>query len=63
MKYKITVSALFIAGQKYKRGDVVDLGDEVAATLGTNIEPVVEAVVEEKPKPVRKPRAKKAAAK
>lgn len=57
MKYKVTVSALFIAGQKYKRGDIVELSEQIAATLGTNLEPVV---VKEEPKPkpkrTRKPK-------
>jgi len=57
MKYKVTVGTLFIAGQKYRRGDVVDLAD--ATMYGTNLEPVIEV---EKPKPARKPRAKKVAA-
>jgi len=55
MKYKVVVGTLFIAGQKYRRGDVVDLAD--AAMYGTQLEPVTEAPVAEKPK--RKPRAKK----
>jgi hypothetical protein len=63
MKYKVTVSALFIAGQKYRRGDVVDLSEQAAATFGTRLEVIAEAPVEEKPKPARKPKAKKAAAK
>ena len=62
MKYMVTVTTLFIAGQKYRRGDIVDLAD--ASMYGTNLQPVVEAAkpVEEKPKPARKPRAKKVAA-
>ena len=55
MKYKVVVGTLFIAGQKYKRGDVVDLAD--AVMYGTQLEPVTEAPVAEKPK--RKLRAKK----
>jgi len=55
MKYKVVVGTLFIAGQKYKRGDVVDLAD--AVMYGTKLEPVTEAPVAEKPK--RKPRAQK----
>lgn len=50
MKYKVTVSALFIAGQKYKRGDIVELSEKIATTMGTNLEPVV---VKEEPKPKR----------
>ena len=55
MKYKVVVGTLFVAGQKYKRGDVVDLAD--AVMYGTKLEPVAEAPVAEKPK--RKPRAQK----
>lgn len=55
MKYMVTVTTLFIAGQKYKRGDVVDIAD--GTQYGTNLQPMPEPV--EKPKPVRKPRAKK----
>jgi hypothetical protein len=57
MKYKVVVGTLFIAGQKYKRGDVVDLAD--ASLYGTRLEPMPEAPVVEKPK--RKTKAKKAA--
>ena len=60
MKYKVTVSTLFVAGQKYKRGDIIDIADGVQ--YGTKLEPVVEAPVVEKPKATRKPRAKKVAA-
>ena len=60
MKYKVTTSTLFVAGQKYRRGDIVELAD--ASIYGTNLEPVLDAPVEEKPKPARKPRAKKVAA-
>mgnify|MGYP000179818225 CR=1 FL=1 len=60
MKYTVTVSALFIAGQKYRRGDIVELSEDAAAVYGTNLDVCVEAPAPEKPK--RKPRAKKAAA-
>ena len=56
-KYKVVVSAMFIAGQKYRRGDIVDIANP--ELHGTRLEPVVEAP--EKPKATRKPRAKKAA--
>jgi hypothetical protein len=59
-KYVVTVSALFIGGVKYRRGDVVELAN--GEMYGTNLDPVHEAVVEEKPKPARKPRAKKVVA-
>jgi hypothetical protein len=55
-KYKVVVGTAFIAGQKYRRGDVVEVANP--ELHGTTIEPVVEV---EKPKPARKPRAKKAA--
>ena len=55
MKYMVTVTTLFIAGQKYRRGDIVDLAD--GAEYGVKLQPMPEPI--EKPKPVRKPRAKK----
>ena len=58
-KYKVVVSTLFLAGQKYRRGDIVECANP--ELHGTRLEPVVEPKVEEKPKPARKPRAKKAA--
>ena len=60
MKYKVTTSTLFVAGQKYRRGDIIELAD--ASMYGTNLELVLDAPAEEKPKPARKPRAKKVAA-
>ena len=48
MKYKVTISTLFIAGQKYKRGDIVDVSENLALSLGTQLEPIVEG---EKMKP------------
>jgi hypothetical protein len=60
-KYVVTVSALFIGGVKYRRGDIVELVN--GEIYGTNLDPVfVPEVVEEKPKPARKPRAKKVVA-
>tara|TARA_R110000796_G_scaffold99184_4_gene207116 strand:- start:1654 stop:1836 length:183 start_codon:yes stop_codon:yes gene_type:complete len=53
MKFIVTVGAMFIAGQKYKRGDVVEVRN--AAQYGTQLD----QYVEEKPKAVRKSRAKK----
>tara|TARA_S200002703_G_C3710598_1_gene218262 strand:- start:343 stop:531 length:189 start_codon:yes stop_codon:yes gene_type:complete len=50
MKYKVTISTLFIAGQKYKRGDIVDVSENLALSLGTQLEPIVEG---EKMKPRR----------
>ena len=57
-KYKVVVGTLFLAGQKYRRGDIVECANP--ELHGTRLEPVVEPKVEEKPKPARKPRAKKA---
>ena len=54
MKYKVVSSTLFIAGQKYRRGDIVELAD--ATEYGVRVEPHVEP---EPPKPVRRTRAKK----
>ena len=59
MKYQVTVSTLFIAGQKYRRGDVIDLSEDAAAIYGVALDACAEPPVQEKPK--RKPRAKKAA--
>ena len=58
MKYQVTLSTLFVAGQKYKRGDIIDLAD--GSMYGTALQPIT--VPEEKPKPTRKPRAKKVVA-
>ena len=60
MKCKVTVGTLFIAGQKYRRGDIVEVANP--GEFGTRLEMVPEAPVEEKPKATRKPRAKKVAA-
>lgn len=60
-KCKVVASVAFIAGQKYRRGDVVDVVDP--EMFGTRLELMPEPKVEEKPKAVRKPRAKKAEAK
>lgn len=57
-KYKVVVGTLFLAGQKYRRGDIVECANP--ELHGTRLEPIVEPKVEEKPKPARKPRAKKA---
>lgn len=57
-KYKVVVSTLFLAGQKYRRGDIVECANP--ELHGTRLEAVAEPKVEEKPKPARKPRAKKA---
>ena len=48
MKYKVVISALFIDGVKYRRGDIIELSNP--ELYGVKIEPVVEAVVEAKPK-------------
>lgn len=55
MKYKVTVSTLFVDGVKYKRGDIVETDQELGtrAELLTDIEPDIEA-----PKPKRKRRTK-----
>ena len=45
---------MFIAGQKYRRGDIVELAD--ATEYGVRVEPHVEP---EPPKPVRRARVKK----
>ena len=57
-KYKVVVGTVFIAGQKYRRGDIVEVANP--EFHGTRLELVVEPKAEEKPKPARKPRAKKA---
>lgn len=53
---KVTISSLFIAGQKYRRGDIVEIADP--ELFGGQVEALPE--VAEKPKATRKPRAKKA---
>jgi hypothetical protein len=55
MKYEVVVGTLFIAGQKYRRGDIVELAD--AKPYGVRVQPVVEAP---KPEPVKKTRSRKA---
>jgi len=50
MKYKVVISTLFIGGQKYTRGDVVDVSQDLASKLGTKLDPFFEI---EKPKPKR----------
>ena len=58
-KYKVVVGTVFIAGQKYRRGDIVEVANP--EFHGTRLELVPEAPVVEKPKKTtRKPRAKKA---
>jgi len=58
-KYKVTVSTFFMAGKKYRRGDIVECA--TPELHGTRLELVPEPKVEEKPKATRKPRAKKTA--
>ena len=55
MKYEVVVGTLFIVGQKYRRGDIVELAD--ASQYGVRVQPVVEAP---KPEPVKKTRSRKA---
>lgn len=55
MKYKVTISSLFINGVKYRRGDIVDL--ESGDVYGVNLELVPDEPVIEKPK--RRTRVKK----
>lgn len=57
MKFEVTVGTLFIAGQKYRRGDIVELSDP--EKYGVRVQQVVEK--EPEPKPVRKTRSRKAA--
>lgn len=54
MKYKVTTTATWVDGVKYRRGDIVELPAD--RKTSTDLELVVEV---EKPKPVRKTRAKK----
>jgi len=56
MKYEVVVGTLFIAGQKYTRGQIVEIAD--ATQYGVRVQPVVEAP---KPEPVKKTRSRKAA--
>ena len=57
MKYVVVVGTLFIAGQKYRRGDVVELSEEAASQYGVRLDPIIEKA----PEPVRKTRSRKAA--
>ena len=57
-KCLVTSSTVRIAGVKYRRGDIVEV--ENPNDFGTRLMVMPEVKVEEKPKPVRKPRAKKA---
>lgn len=54
MKYKVVVNTLFIAGRKYRRGDIVEIAD--ATQFGVRVEPHFEP---EPPKTVRKSRTPK----
>lgn len=55
-KCKVTNSVVFIAGQKYRRGDIVEIANP--ELFGGQVEALPE--VAEKPTATRKPRAKKA---
>ncbi len=48
MKYKVTISSLFVNGVKYRRGDIIDL--ENGDVYGVNLELVPDVPVIEKPK-------------
>lgn len=61
MKYEVVVGTVFIAGQKYRRGDIVELSEQAAQPHGVRIQPIVEKKPEPKPEPVRKTRSRKAA--
>lgn len=56
MKYKVTVSTLWVDGVKHKRGDIV----ETDVDYGTSVEPFIEADIKadtEKPKRKRRTKA------
>jgi len=57
-KCLVTSTTVRIAGVKHRRGDIVEVANP--DEFGTRLMVVPEPKVEEKPKPVRKPRAKKA---
>ena len=57
-KCKVTSSVAFIAGQKYRRGDIIEIADP--NLFGASVEVIAEPVAEEKPKAPRKPRTTKA---
>lgn len=42
MKYKVTISNMFVDGKKAVRGDILDLDESLAASLGVRVEPVTE---------------------
>jgi len=52
-KYQVTTSALWIAKQKYRRGDIVEL--EHPEEFGAKLQPYVEPTVE----PVKKTRRRR----
>lgn len=56
MKFKVTLSNLFVDGVKYRRGEIVELNDP--EKYGTWIEPYVEVSPEPEEKPKRKRRTK-----
>lgn len=59
MKYEVVVGTLFVAGQKYTRGQIIELAD--ATEYGVRVQPAVEAPKPEpKPEPVKKTRSRKA---
>jgi|TARA_B100000085_G_scaffold40000_2_gene33199 hypothetical protein len=40
--YKVVISRLILDGKSYSRGDVIDIPEEQAATLGVQLEKVTE---------------------
>lgn len=52
MKYKVVISALFVDGVKYRRGDIIEL--DSAEGYGVNIEPFNEPIKEAPKKRVRR---------
>lgn len=44
MKYKVTISNMVVNGKKVVRGDVLNLDESLAASLGVRVEPVIEPV-------------------
>lgn len=56
MRCVVTTSVFMLAGQKYRRGDIVEVDDMTKHGQALDVAP-------EAPKPKRKPRVKKEAAK
>lgn len=57
MRYKVVVSNYWIGDIKYRRGDILEMSEERAASHGTKIEPYFAPIEEVKPKRKRRTKA------